>query len=164
MASIRSLSAVRGLVEKSESQEQGVEGTGPPPSCSRCLSAGVAGQTLYSKPADWVFASERLEGKQPRVDNMLVEDHLRPAAVKAGVPELLGGQRIRFGFDNLRHSLASFLVDSGTDPKTVQDLLRQADVQTTLKFYAHSKHETKLAAQAQVLEAILQKPVSEAVN
>ena len=77
--------------------------------------------TLYSKPEDWVFASERLDGKQPRVPNMLVEDHLRPAAVKAGVPELLGGQKVRFGFHNLRHSLASFLVDSGTDPKTVQD-------------------------------------------
>ena len=122
------------------------------------------GQTPYSKPEDWAFPSERLDGKQPRVANMLVEDHLRPAAVKAGVPELLGGQRVRFGFHNLRHSLASFLVDSGTDPKTVQDMLRQADVRTTLKFYAHSKHETKLAAQAQVLEAILRKPASEAVN
>ena len=120
--------------------------------------------TLYSKPEDWVFASERLDGKQPRVPNMLVEDHLRPAAVKAGVPELLSGQKVRFGFHNLRHSLASFLVDSGTDPKTVQDLLRQADVQTTLKFYAHSKHATKLAAQGQMLEAILQRPVSEAIN
>jgi integrase len=124
----------------------------------------VPSAVKFGTTDDWVFASERLEGKQPRVANMLVEDHLRPAAVKAGVPELLGGQRIRFGFHNLRHSLASFLVDSGTDPKTVQDLLRQADVRTTLKFYAHSKHETKLAAQAQVLEAILQKPVSEAVN
>jgi len=120
--------------------------------------------TLYSKPDDWVFASERLDGKQPRVPNMLVEDHLRPAAVKAGVPELVSGQKVRFGFHNLRHSLASFLVDSGTDPKTVQDLLRQADVQTTLKFYAHSKHATKLAAQGQMLEAILQRPVSEAIN
>ena len=122
------------------------------------------GNTLYSKPDDWVFASERLDGKQPRVPNMLVEDHLRPAAVKAGVPELLSGQKVRFGFHNLRHSLASFLVDSGTDPKTVQDLLRQADVQTTLKFYAHSKHSTKLAAQGQMLEAILQRPVSGAIN
>jgi integrase len=121
-------------------------------------------RTVYAKPDDWVFPSEKLKGRQPRVANMLVEDYLRPAAVKAGVPELLAGQKVRFGFHNLRHSLAAFLVDSGTDPKTVQDMLRQADVQTTLKFYAHSKHETKLAAQAQVLQAILKTPVSEAVN
>ncbi|HZT34908.1 MAG TPA: tyrosine-type recombinase/integrase [Nitrososphaera sp.] len=65
---------------------------------------------------------------------MLVEDYLPPAAVKAGVPELHDDQKMRFGFHNLRHSLASFLVESGTDPKTVQDILRQADVQTTHKF------------------------------
>lgn len=39
----------------------------------------------YSQPGDWVFPSFRLEGKQTRVANMLVEDHLRPAAVKAGI-------------------------------------------------------------------------------
>lgn len=121
-------------------------------------------ETVYSRPDDWVFPSEKLDGKQPRVANMLVADYLRPAALKAGVPELLDGQKVRFGFHNLRHSLASFLVDSGTDPKTVQDMLRQADVKTTLKFYAHSKHETKLAAQAQVLQAILQTPALKTVN
>ena len=37
-------------------------------------------KTPYPKPGDWVFPSLRLKGKQPRVANMLVEDHLRPAA------------------------------------------------------------------------------------
>jgi site-specific recombinase XerD len=63
--------------------------------------------------------------------NMLVEDHLRPAATAAGV--LKEGERVRFGFHNLRHSLASFLVRSKTDPKTVQALLRHSDVKTTLQ-------------------------------
>ncbi|MGC1450210.1 MAG: site-specific integrase [Candidatus Sulfotelmatobacter sp.] len=69
--------------------------------------------TPYGRPTDWVFASTRLKGKQPRVANMLVEDHLRPAAVKAGV--LKEGEKVRFGFHNLRHSLASFLVRKGTE-------------------------------------------------
>jgi integrase len=34
-------------------------------------------QTPYGQPTDWVFASTRLKGKQPRVANMLVEDYLR---------------------------------------------------------------------------------------
>jgi integrase len=38
----------------------------------------------------------------------------------------------RFGFHNLRHSLASFLVRIKTDPKTVQALLRHSDVKLTL--------------------------------
>ena len=42
-------------------------------------------ETRYSQPSDWVFPSVRLEGKQPRVANMLVEDYLRPAAMKAGI-------------------------------------------------------------------------------
>ena len=45
-------------------------------------------KTTYSQARDWVFPSTRLNGKQPRVANMLVEDHLRPAAVKAGTPHL----------------------------------------------------------------------------
>ena len=61
----------------------------------------------------------------------------------------------RFGFHNLRHSLASFLVQSRTDPKTVQALLRHSDVKTTLQLYAHSVSEDRLAAQGQVLDAIL---------
>jgi integrase len=117
--------------------------------------------TPYSEPTDWVFPSFRRKGSQPRTANMLVEDHLRPAAVAAGV--LAEDDPRRFGFHNLRHSLASFLVRSKTDPKTVQALLRHSDVKTTLQLYAHSVSEDRLAAQGQVLDAILQSG-STAVN
>jgi len=117
-------------------------------------------QTPYSQSGDWVFPSFRCKGKQPRAANMLVEDHLRPAALAAGV--LKEGQKVRFGFHNLRHSLASFLVRTKTDPKTVQALLRHSDVRTTLQLYAHSISEDRMAAQGEMLHAILQ-PIS-AVN
>jgi site-specific recombinase XerD len=39
-------------------------------------------------------------------------------------------------FTTCVHSLASFLVRSKTDPKTVQALLRHSDVKTTLQLYA----------------------------
>jgi integrase len=61
--------------------------------------------TPYSQPTDWVFPSFRCKGSQPRTANMLVEDHLRPAAVEAGV--FTEDDPRRFGFHNLRHSLAS---------------------------------------------------------
>ena len=41
-------------------------------------------KTPYSQPGDGVFPSFKLKGQQPRVANMLVEDYLRPAAVKCG--------------------------------------------------------------------------------
>ena len=110
-------------------------------------------QTPYGQPNDWVFASTRLKGKQPRVANMLVEDYLRPAAVKAGA--LKEGEKVRFGFHNLRHSLASFLVRNGTDVKTVQKMLRHSDVTTTLGIYAHSMSEDRLAAQDEMLAAMM---------
>jgi integrase len=62
-----------------------------------------------------VFASERKKGKSPRSSSVLTWDHLRPAAIAAGV-KLKKGQR--FGFHNFRHGLASWLVNQGTDVKT----------------------------------------------
>ena len=40
--------------------------------------------TAYGKPTDWVFVSAKTHGRTPRVGNMLVAGHLRPAAIKAG--------------------------------------------------------------------------------
>jgi integrase len=125
-------------------------------------------QTVYGMPEDWVFASTRMKGKQPRAANTLVSDYLRPAAAKAGVlssytnenGDLVENDPRRFGFHNLRHSLASFLVRTKTDPKTVQALLRHSDVKTTLQLYAHCVSEDKMAAQEQVLTAILQTPMN----
>jgi integrase len=93
--------------------------------------------SAISSAGDWVFPPNRLDGKQPRIANMLVEDRLRAAAVKAGIlsshPDNHGGlvddDPRRFGFHNLRHSLASFLIRIRTDPRTVQTLLRHSDCQ-----------------------------------
>jgi len=120
-------------------------------------------KTTYPQPGDWVFPSTRLNGKQPRVANMLVEDHLRPAAVKAGIlsshPDnrgrLVDDDPRRFGFHNLRHSLASFLIRIRTDPKTVQTLLRHSDVKLTLQFYTHAVSGDRMVAAGKMLTAIL---------
>jgi integrase len=120
-------------------------------------------RTPYSQPSDWVFPSIRMKGKQPRVANMLVEDYLRPAAMKAGIlssnrndkGKLVENDPRRFGFHNLRHSLASFLVRIRTDPKTVQTLLRHSDVKLTLQYYTHSVSDDRMAAAGAMLFAIL---------
>jgi len=106
--------------------------------------------TAYAGDEDFVLASGRLKGKQPRVPNMLVEDHLRPAAKQ--VIEIPAGHR--FGFHNLRHALTSFLVEIGTDSKTIQDMLRWADPSILLKVYAHSRMDKRMEAQAKMIEAM----------
>jgi integrase len=109
-------------------------------------------QTPYAAEYDWVFASFKMRGKQPREGNMIGADYLRPAAVRAGVLEK--GDRRRFGWHNFRHSLASFLVANGTDTKTVQELLRHAKVQTTLDLYSQSVPADRMLAQGRMLTAI----------
>lgn len=110
-------------------------------------------ETSYSKPQDWVFPSARLHGRKPRTGSVMAQQYLRRAAVKLGI---LGAEdRCRFGFHNLRHSLASYLVtQTKTDVKTVQSMLRHADVGTTLGLYTHAINKDKLVAQNQVMEAM----------
>ena len=117
-------------------------------------------QTPYAQASDWIFASSRLKGRQPRTASILAADHLRPAAISAGVA-LKPGQR--FGFHNLRHSLATFLVNKEKDTKTVQGLLRHANVSTTLGLYAQSVNSSMVEAQESMLKAILRNG-SSAVN
>lgn len=115
-----------------------------------CLR-GWQRETMYGRPNDWVFASTRSGGRKPRSSSVLTFDHLRPAAIAAGV-KLKKGQR--FGFHNFRHGLASWLVNQGTDVKTVQGLLRHSNVSTTLGLYAHRVNASMFAAQDSVMRAI----------
>jgi integrase len=87
-------------------------------------------QSPYSKVENFVFPSLVKNGKVPLSASTFVQDHLRPAAVSAGVV-LARGQR--FGLHNLRHSLSTWLVNKGkVDPKTVQGMLRHSDIRTTM--------------------------------
>jgi integrase len=116
--------------------------------------------TVHGTPTDWVFASLKTHGKTPRVGNMLVADHLRPAAIKAGVL-LKPGQR--FGFHNLRHSLSSLLITGHkSDVRTTQDILRHRSSTTTVGIYTQSSMAQRIAAQESVLRAILKQPARRA--
>lgn len=138
-------------------------------------------ETKYGRDTDWVFASDRSEGKSPRVGNMLVRDYLYPAAVKAGVLITANvwvkkldkktekevevekiiyfdkkGKRVkRFGFHQFRHSLSSFLTTKKKlDPKTAQTALRQSNAAFTLNKYTQTDNEELVAAQNMMLDAI----------
>jgi integrase len=108
-------------------------------------------ETVYGRPSDWVFASKRCKGQKLRSASVLTFDQLRPAALAVGV-KIKPGQR--FGFHNFRHGLASWLVNKGTDVKTVQSLLRHSNVKTTLGLYTHRVNESMLVAQDSVMRAM----------
>lgn len=120
-------------------------------------------QTMYASDDDFVFPSERLDGQQPRSGSQLVEDYLRPAAIRADVITVKNGIAYdrdgevvkRFGFHVLgRHSIATMLMDEQENPAVVQAILRHARMDMAL-YYSHSRRKAKRAAQERVLQRVL---------
>jgi integrase len=109
-------------------------------------------RTPYAKETDFVFPSMKAKGKLPLYASTFVADHLRPAALSAGV-QIAHGQR--FGLHNLRHSLSNWLVNKAkVEPKTVQGILRHSKIQTTLDLYTQEDSDEARAAQGRFLTAV----------
>ena len=109
-------------------------------------------QTPYAKETDFVFPSMKAKGKLPLYASTFVADHLRSAAMTAGV-QIEKGQR--FGLHNLRHSLSNWLVNKAkVEPKTVQGILRHSKIQTTLDLYTQEDADEARAAQGAFLAAV----------
>lgn len=70
----------------------------------------------------------------------------------------------RFGLHNLRHSLCNWPLNQGkVDPKTVQEMLRHAKVQTKLDLYTQGDNDNKISAQDRLCGLIVDQPAG-AVN
>jgi site-specific recombinase XerD len=106
-------------------------------------------ESLYKAEADFVFASLRLKGKKPMGPDNLLKRYIRPAIERAGIE----GKRI--GWHNFRHSLATNLRAMGVDVKVAQELLRHANVRTTLDIYTRAVSQQKRDANAKVVEMML---------
>jgi integrase len=95
--------------------------------------------TLYNQDDDWVFASPFTNGERPYWPDSALKDHVKPGATKAGISK-------RVTWHTFRHSLASFLGQSGENVKTVQELLRHASSRLTQDVYQQSNTEAKRLA------------------
>lgn len=108
-------------------------------------------ESRYHRDSDWVFASTKAKGKKPRSAGVAGQDYLRPAAVKAGV--IPDGYKGRFGWHNLRHSLATFFAANEVNLPVIQSILRHAKP-TTTAMYTHRVNTAQMAAQEKFLNAI----------
>ena len=81
--------------------------------------------TAYGGEGDFLFPSERLNGKKPLTPDMVLRKIIRPALVRASV------QGKVIGWHSFRHSLATNLRSLGVDVKVAQELLRHANSRIT---------------------------------
>ena len=98
-----------------------------------------------SKLDDWVFANP--ETGKPYWPGRIQENWLVPAAQKAG----LG----RIGWHTFRHSHSTLLHALGVDLKVQQELLRHADIRTTMNIYTQAVPTALREANSKVVRLVL---------
>ena len=105
-------------------------------------------ETCYAGPEDWVFASERVQGKMPPWSDTLLDRFLQPAARKAGITKWIG-------FHTFRHTYSTLLKGNNEDVKVVQELMRHANISTTMNVYTKALTPAKREAQSRVVDVLM---------
>jgi integrase len=100
-------------------------------------------ETPYPADDDWVFASPYTNGERPYWAESAMVDHVRPAAVKAGIKK-------HVTWHVFRHSLGMILKNNREDLKTIQEILRHANPRITAEVYLQGDTVAKRSALSQV--------------
>lgn len=104
--------------------------------------------TCYAQSEDWVFASEKTNGRMPPWADTLLDRFLQPAAKRAGITKWVG-------FHTFRHTYSTLLKANGEDVKVVQELMRHANITTTMNIYTRALTPAKRQAQSRVVDVLL---------
>jgi integrase len=107
-----------------------------------------SGKLATQSRRDWVFASERVQGKMPPWADTLLDRFLQPAAKRAGITKWVG-------FHTFRHTYSTLLKANGEDVKVVQELMRHANISTTMNIYTKALTSAKREAQSRVVDVLL---------
>ena len=105
-------------------------------------------ETAYAEPEDWVFASEKVQGRMPPWSDTLLDRFLQPAAKRAGITKWVG-------FHTFRHTYSTLLKANGEDVKVVQELMRHANISTTMNIYTKALTPAKREAQSRVVDVLM---------
>jgi integrase len=112
--------------------------------------------TAYSKPDDWIFASPHTHGRHPFWPDVVLQEVIRPAALRTGITK-------RIGWHTFRHSYSSLLVANGENVKVVQELMRHSSSRMTLEVYSQARNAAKRQAQGRLVQMILPDQPNDAV-
>ena len=100
--------------------------------------------SFYTGVTDWIFANDH---GRPRWQESILQRQLKPAAIRAGIGKI--------GWHTFRHTYSTMLRSAGTDLKVQQELLRHANIQTTMNIYTQAVSDQKRAANSKVVEMVL---------
>ena len=107
------------------------------PSLKRSLQEWRS-QSLYNKPEDFVFPSERLQGSKPLDLASVLKKKIQPAFRRIGITCV--------GWHTFRHSVGTMLAEMGEHQLTIRDYLRHSNLHVTNK-YLQATSKTKRLAQ-----------------
>jgi len=97
----------------------------------------------YSGDSDYVFAGDSGNARWPET---MLHDHIKRAAQKAEIGNV--------GWHTFRHSYSTLLHALGTKPAVQKELLRHANIQTTLNVYTQAVSSEKRDAASKVVDAL----------
>ena len=138
----------RGIVRQHETEMKTDAGRKPVPleqGFAEVLQAGVQSVHTTSQTTTSLLQS-RCTAK-PIWPNSAMEDHVRPAAKRAGITK-------RIGWHTLRHRFGTPLKANGEDVATVQALMRHANVSVPMNMYVQTVTPAKRKAQRGIIKQI----------
>jgi integrase len=109
----------------------------------------------YREDHDWVFASHQKRGKMPMWPDMILRWYIQPLAKKLGIEK-------NIGWHTFRRTFSTLLTANHEDVKTVQELLRHANANTTLNLYSQGVSKNLRKAQSKVIQMVRKPAVSNA--
>ena len=119
------------------------------------LDSGLAASLMQFKKAspyngdtDWVFASGKMNGKQPLWPDSLWHRQGKPAVKSAGITK-------KVCYHTFRHTFGTLLNANGENPKVVQELLRHATLKVTTDTYMQALSPDKRRAQAKLVTMVM---------
>jgi len=108
--------------------------------------------TLFKNPEDCVFASPFVAGKTPWYPWGVERRHIIPAGIRCGIG--------RIGWHTFRHTFRTLLDATGAPMKVQQELMRHADIRTTMNVYGKAMDESKREAHRKVVSLVLPSKVA----
>src|SRR5271157_132861 len=102
----------------------------------------------FNADTDWVWASPFVAGEMPYYLNAVQRDYIIPAGKRAGLGMV--------GWHTFRHTYRTWMGNNGTPLGIQKDLMRHADIKTTMNVYGGSMPEAMREANSQVVRMAIQ--------